>query len=96
MNQKSVHKVNFSMDIRKKRGILQLVWEFIHPAVTPQPPKNMYYTVWKSTANGNWYWNLKAANHEKIATSEGYVTKQGALHSIELVKGSNNAPVIEI
>lgn len=40
--------------------------------------------------NGNYYFRLKAANGEKIAQSEGYATKQGALNGIAAVK--NCAP----
>lgn len=40
-----------------------------------------YYTVFKGS-NGNFYWNLKAPNHEIICQSEGYASKQGALNGI--------------
>lgn len=41
--------------------------------------------------SGNQYmFNLKAGNGETIATSERYVTKQGALNGIQSVK--DNAP----
>lgn len=52
----------------------------------------MYYTVFPSGAL--WYWNLKAANHEIIAQSEGYTTKANALHAVSLVKASHSAPVV--
>ena len=52
----------------------------------------MYYTVFPGS-DGNWYWNLKGANHEIIAHGEGYVSKQGALVAVGLVKSSQNAPV---
>lgn len=56
----------------------------------------MKFEVYKAT-NGEWYWRLRAANHEKIASSgEGYKNKADALHGIELVKSSYNAPVVEI
>ena len=56
----------------------------------------MKYEIFKSS-NGEWYWHLKAANHEKIAASgEGYKNKADALHAIDLVKSSYNAPVEEI
>ncbi len=61
-----------------------------------QQNKAMYYSVWKSTVNSNWYWNLKSANHEKIAQSEGYTTKASALHAIDLLKSSSAAPVHEV
>jgi uncharacterized protein YegP (UPF0339 family) len=55
----------------------------------------MKYEYWKSSANNNWYWHLKAANGEKIAQGEGYSTKEGCLHAIALVKSSKDAPVVE-
>lgn len=47
----------------------------------------MYFQVWQRGAA--WYWHLRAANHEIVAQSEGYNSKQGALHAIGLVKGTN-------
>jgi len=35
---------------------------------------------------GEYRWTLYAANHERVATSEGYVTKQGAINSAYAVK----------
>lgn len=55
----------------------------------------MYFLIWKSTANAQWYFVLKAANHEAICTSEGYWNKLDCLHGIELVQSSNGAPVYE-
>lgn len=49
----------------------------------------MYFILFKSDKNGQWYWNLNSANNKIIATgAEGYVNKQDALHGISLVKGS--------
>ncbi|MBH9993858.1 MULTISPECIES: DUF1508 domain-containing protein [Bartonella] len=56
----------------------------------------MKFEIYKDK-NGEWRWHLKAANHEKIATSgEGYKNKADALHAIDLVKSSSHAPVEEI
>ncbi len=57
----------------------------------------MYYQIWQSTHNRQWYWHLRAANHEIIASSagDGYHNKQDCLHGIALVKASSNAPVYE-
>ena len=56
----------------------------------------MRFEIYKDK-NGEWRWHLKAANHEKIATSgEGYKNKADALHAIDLVKSSYNAPAEEI
>ena len=54
----------------------------------------MYYTIYRDSA-GEWRWNLKAANHEAIASGEGYVNKSDCEHAIDLVKSSSNAPVRE-
>ena len=40
----------------------------------------------KSTSNGQFRFNLKAANGQVIATSESYTTKAAALNGIESVK----------
>ena len=45
----------------------------------------MYFQIFKSKANNQWYWHLKSANHEIIAVSEGYTTKDNCLHCIGLV-----------
>lgn len=45
---------------------------------------NSYYHLFKGK-DGQYYWNLKAANHKVIASSEGYKTKQMALHGIKSV-----------
>ena len=56
----------------------------------------MYFQLYKDKA-GEWRWNLKAGNHETIAdSSEGYKSKQSAMHGIELVKKAAEAPVKEV
>ena len=46
----------------------------------------MYFVLYKDV-RGEWRWNYRAANNEDIAvSSEGYTSKQGALHGIGLVK----------
>lgn len=54
----------------------------------------MYYIMYKDTA-GLWRWNLKAANHEIIASGESYYSKTACQNAIDLVKGSYSAPVYE-
>jgi uncharacterized protein len=44
---------------------------------------------------GYWRWRLSAANHEPIASGEGYSSKQGCLHAVLQVKGSISAPLYE-
>lgn len=48
----------------------------------------MYFQVFQGK-DGQWYWRLKAANHEIIASSEGYTSKQNCLHCIDLVMNAN-------
>ena len=55
----------------------------------------MKYEYWKSSSDNNWYWHLKAANGEKIASGEGYTSKADCLHAIDLVKSSKGAKVEE-
>ena len=47
--------------------------------------KNSYFTVFIGK-DSQYYFNLKAGNHEIILQSEGYVNKQGALNGIESVQ----------
>lgn len=55
----------------------------------------MYYVLYKD-ANTHWRWHLVAANNRIIANSgEGYYNKADCLSAINLVKGSNTAPVVE-
>jgi uncharacterized protein YegP (UPF0339 family) len=47
----------------------------------------MYFILYKSEKNDQWYWNLNADNHKVIATGgEGYVNKQDAVKGLNLVK----------
>jgi uncharacterized protein len=48
----------------------------------------------KDTKNGQFMFNLKAANHEVIGTSETYTTTEARDHGIESVKA--NAPKAEV
>ena len=43
------------------------------------------FTIFKDKSNG-WRFNLKSPNHEIIATSESYKTKQGCLKGIKSIK----------
>jgi len=56
----------------------------------------MKYEYWKSQKNGNWYWHLKAANNQVIATGEGYINKADVLTVIKLVKGASLAPEVNL
>jgi uncharacterized protein YegP (UPF0339 family) len=53
------------------------------------------FHVYKDKA-GEWRWSLKAGNGRVIADSgEGYNDRGGCIHSIELVRSLNKAPVKE-
>ena len=55
----------------------------------------MYFILFKSDKNNQWYWNLNAANHKVIATgAEGYINKQDAINGINLVKA--NAATVKV
>jgi uncharacterized protein len=57
----------------------------------------MYFYLYQSDHNNQWYWNLRADNHQIIASgAEGYVSKQGATDGISLVKkNAATAPVYD-
>ncbi|MFC1612550.1 YegP family protein [Patescibacteria group bacterium] len=44
----------------------------------------MYFEIYIDRAR-EYRWRLKAANHEIVAVSEGYTSKQSAINSIDLV-----------
>ncbi|MDX1446507.1 YegP family protein [Lishizhenia sp.] len=45
-----------------------------------------YFKLFQSEKNNDWYFNLKAGNHEIILSSQGYSSKSGAENGIESVK----------
>ncbi len=45
-----------------------------------------YFKLFKSDKNGDYYFNLKAGNHETILQSQGYADKSGAENGINSVK----------
>lgn len=53
----------------------------------------MYFEVYKDV-KGEYRWRLKAANHEIIAQSEGYTTKQNCLHAVDLVKSTDSTTTV--
>lgn len=52
--------------------------------------QNPKFQVFKSLANSEYYYRLRAKNGEIILNGEGYKTKQGCLNGISSVK--SNAP----
>lgn len=55
----------------------------------------MYFTYWRSDNNNNWYWNLKAANHQIVAHGEGYPKKSNCEHAIDLVKSTTGVTPVK-
>ncbi len=53
--------------------------------------ENPKFQVFKSSANSQYYYRLKAKNGENILNGEGYTTKQNCLAAIASVK--QNAPI---
>ncbi|RYF76812.1 MAG: DUF1508 domain-containing protein [Comamonadaceae bacterium] len=54
----------------------------------------MYFEIYPSGTQ--WRWRLKSANHEIIASGESYVSKQGCLNGVALLKQTTSqTPVYE-
>lgn len=51
---------------------------------------NPKFQIFRSSANNEYYYRLRAANGEIVLSGEGYKTKQGCLNGITSVKA--NAP----
>lgn len=49
----------------------------------------MYFVIYKSS-NNQYYFVIKSANHEVVATSETYILKSSAKKTIESIKNSIN------
>lgn len=48
-----------------------------------------------SALQGEWRWRLKSANHQIIASGEGYANKNDCIHAIDLVRGTTlGTPVV--
>jgi uncharacterized protein YegP (UPF0339 family) len=45
----------------------------------------MYFEIHKNNALRQYWWVVKAANHQTLATSEMYTTKQGCRNAIEVI-----------
>ena len=58
----------------------------------------MFFEIWKSLADSQYYWRLKAANGLTIADgSEGYKEKRDCESGVSLVRsGAASAPVRDI
>ena len=64
--------------------IIQALMNFLRePEPPPTGDPRIYY--WMSSPR-DWRWNLRAANHEVMASGEGYTTKQGVIRGIDTVK----------
>ena len=49
-----------------------------------------YFKLFKSEKSGEYYFNLKAGNHETILQSQGYSNKAGAENGINSVKTNSS------
>jgi uncharacterized protein YegP (UPF0339 family) len=56
----------------------------------------MYFKLWRSTSDHQWYFSLFAKNHEIIASSEGYESRQGALKGVRAVRRACFAKLREV
>lgn len=56
----------------------------------------MYFYLFKSAANNQYYFNIKAANHVIIAQSEGYTTKANRQNAINIIKGEAGSAGIQV
>lgn len=54
----------------------------------------MYYRMYRDNQH-QWRWTFYSNNRAIAVSSESYVNKADCQRGIELVKGSNNAPVYE-
>lgn len=54
-----------------------------------------YFKIFLDRA-GEWRWTLYAANHEAVATSEGYTTKWSAQRSAEAVKRIAPSAIVRV
>jgi uncharacterized protein YegP (UPF0339 family) len=63
-------------------------------SVKENAPKDERYEI-ETAANGEFYFNLKAANGEIIGRSETYTTKQACENGIEAVKSAAPAASVE-
>lgn len=72
--------------------------EPLHTVLTDvEPPRrgllNVPYFETYQDERQEWRWRFKAANHEPIASGEGYRNRADCLRAIELLKASSSAPV---
>ena len=67
----------------------------LHSVYLPQPTYTMVYHVYQDLEK-QWRWRLLSPNNRIIAScGEGYDEKTACLASIDLVKSSLNAVVVE-
>ncbi len=56
----------------------------------------MYFDIYKSKRNGQYWWVAKGGNHETLCSSELYTTKAAAKNAIRVVKeGAAGATVYD-
>ncbi|MCL5949567.1 MAG: YegP family protein [Candidatus Bathyarchaeota archaeon] len=55
------------------------------------------FEVLKNTNTEQFYWHLKADNGEIIARGETYVSKQGCMDTVNLIKTvASTAPIVDL
>ena len=56
----------------------------------------MYFEIHKNLALSQYWWVVKAANHQTLATSEMYTSKQSCRNAIDvIVTQGNGRPVYD-
>ena len=55
----------------------------------------LIFNLWQSQKNANWYFNIEAANGEKVVQSEGYVSRQSAAKTIDLIRGEAGRSAVQ-
>lgn len=46
----------------------------------------MYFEIFKSDSNSQYYFHIKSSNHKIVAQSEGYTSKSSAMNTIDSIK----------
>ena len=58
----------------------------------------MPYEVFKSVKSGEFYWRFKSLGNNKTIgrSTDGYKNKADCIHSIELIKASKDAAILDL
>jgi uncharacterized protein YegP (UPF0339 family) len=56
----------------------------------------MYFDIYKSSANGQYWWVAKGSNHETLCSSELMTSKESCLNGIRVIReGAASASVYD-